>query len=71
LLVNQLAPENGRATAQSLFRASQVLGSLIGASVCGYLAEFHGYGSMYFTAAALAACGCALFSSLLWRRPAR
>ncbi len=67
LLVNQLAAEDGGGTAQSLFRGSQVLGSLIGASVCGYLAEFHGYGAMYGIAAGLAACGWGLFSLLTWR----
>ena len=70
LLVNQLAAEDGRGTAQSLFRGSQVLGSLIGASVCGYLAEFHGYLAMYVSAAVLAACGWGLFSLLAWRRHA-
>jgi len=64
LLVNQLAAEDSRGTAQSLFRGSQVLGTLIGATLCGYLAEFHGYGAMYTSAAVLAACGWGLFTLL-------
>jgi len=64
LLVNQLAAEDSRGTAQSLFRSSQVLGTLIGATLCGYLAEFHGYAAMYASAAVLAACGWGFFTLL-------
>ena len=68
LFVASLAAEGGRATAQALYMGAQVLGTLLGASLAGYLAEYYGYAAMYRVSGAAAAVGLGLFAAMLWAR---
>ena len=53
--------------AQAMFMSAQVLGSLLGSALSGYLAEHHGYDPMLYEWA-LAAVGLVLF---VWQQRGR
>ena len=61
LFVARLASEGNRGMAQAMFMSAQVLGNLLGSALAGYLAEHHGYASMYGVSGALAAVGLGIF----------
>ena len=46
--------------AQAMFMSAQVLGSLLGSALSGYVAEHYGYDPMYYISGALAAVGLVL-----------
>jgi len=68
LFVVKLAREGSRATAQALYMGAQALGSLLGASLAGYLAEHQGYAFMYQMCAGIAAIGLVVFAVQQWGR---
>jgi len=68
LFVVSLAPPGGRATAQAFYMGAQVLGNLLGSSLAGYLAEFHGYAIMYQVSSGAAAVGLGVFVGMLIMR---
>lgn len=68
LFVARLASEGNRGMAQAMFMSAQVLGSLLGSALSGYVAEHHGYDPMYYISGALAAVGLVLF---VWQQRGR
>ena len=68
LFVARLASEGNRGMAQAMFMSAQVLGSLLGSALSGYVAEHYGYDLMYYMSGALAAVGLVLF---VWQQSGR
>ena len=54
--------EGQKATVLSYYMAVRMLGALVGASVCGYVAEHFGYVAMFRTISAAALVGALIYT---------